>query len=234
MKRAVPIPLPTADIETRFFVRLAEALAAAKEPKKFAEFPAWTQRVMLILKGQLIPQEFEVIITEQMTVFHEGVMAAFLATIRDLARHPEKSERRSVRKAMDHLATTTKEKKIARQMASGALLKAPMIQRHVYKRIFASNPAERRAFIEGLALGCRILELGFQKADKGRTDATEVYFMLWLFWPEIDRMNSVGDVGRSLGLIFAKDPNLARNWDQRFRKIANRLRLSFRDKQSRP
>ena len=64
--------------------RVAEALQVAAEPAKFKKFPAWTQRVMEILKEQFVPREFAAVLAGDASVFAEGIAVAleerFLAT----------------------------------------------------------------------------------------------------------------------------------------------------------
>lgn len=232
MKRAEVKPLPYELAFERMMARLEEAMGVAGGTRRITEFPTWVQRVMMLLKEQLVPPQFTSIITQKLDVFQEGFLTATMGLVRDIAQHPVSSERRFTRRMMSHLAKTQKSERIAAQMASGAILKSRKFEKLVLNRLFARNPAERRAFVEGLALGSRMIELFEQHANRSKTDATEIYMVLWLFWPDVEKLGSVGAVGRSMGLVFASNPNLARTWDERFRKIANRIRLSFASRQN--
>jgi len=100
--------------------------------------------------------------------------------------------------------------------------------------LFAPDFAERRAFAEGLAIGNRLHELLDQQAKRSTTDATGIYVVLWLYWPEIGQLRSIGEVAKVLAPFFAQNKNLAgAHWEERIRKLANRIRLSFRAKQRR-
>ena len=51
---------------------------------------------------------------------------------------------------------------------------------------------------------------------------------------EISELRSVGEAARLLQGLFGSNQNLAgRHWEERFRKLANRIGLSFRAKQKR-
>ena len=92
----------------------------------------------------------------------------------------------------------------------------------------------RRAFAEGLAIGNRLPELVDRQIERSATDATSIYLMLWLYWPEISRLRSIAEVARALEPCFTHNRNLTgAHWDERIRKLANRLGLSFRATQAR-
>ena len=102
------------------------------------------------------------------------------------------------------------------------------------RRLFAPDFAERRAFVEGLAVGNRLPELLDRQAQRSTTDATGIYLLLWFYWPEISRLKSIGEVARVLEPFFSRNKNLTGvHWEERIRKLANRLGLSFRAKQKR-
>jgi len=102
------------------------------------------------------------------------------------------------------------------------------------RRLFAADFTERRAFVEGLAVGNRLPELLDRQAKRNTTDATGIYLLLWFYWPEISQLKSIGEVARVLEPFFAKNKNLTgAHWEERIRKLANRLGLSFRSKQQR-
>ncbi len=124
---------------------------------------------------------------------------------------------------------------VAAQVASGRDQRhdPDEFQKHVMSRLFAADFAERRAFAEGLALGSRLPALLAHQAGRNPTDATGIYLMLWLYWPEISKLRSVGRGSRIvLEPLVAQNKNLAgAHWDERVRKLSNRLGLSFRAKQ---
>ena len=232
MKPAVPAPLPEFTPE-RFADRLAEAVALSKQPEKFAEFPKWTQKVMLILKEQLVPAEFAAMLSADQAVFGEGVCVAWVAHARDIIRRPDSSEGRFARKVAARLATTQSRKAVS-ELGTGELANSVAFQRHVMGRLFSADAAERRAFTEGLAVGNRVRELFDRQAERNTTDATGIYLLLWLYWPEISALGSVGEAAQLLERLFGANKNIAgSHWEERFRKLANRIGLSFRAKQTR-
>jgi hypothetical protein len=126
------------------------------------------------------------------------------------------------------------DREVAAQVGSGTFAVSGEFQAQVMARLFAANFAERRAFIEGLSIGSRLPELLDGQATRGTTDATGIYVVLWLYWPEISKLNSIGEVARALHPFFAANKNVAgAHWDERIRKLANRIGLSFRARQAR-
>lgn len=225
-------PLPEFTPE-RFADRLAEAVELGKHPEKFAAFPRWTQKVMLILKDQLLPAEFASMLSADRAVFGEGVCVAWVAHARDIIRRPDSNEGQFARKVAERLPTT-ESRNVVQQVETGELTASPDFQRHVMSRLFAADAAERRAFTEGLAAGNRVRELFDQQAARNTTDATGIYLLLWLYWPEIAALRSVGEAAEMLERMFGPNKNIAgRHWEERFRKLANRIGLSFRAKQKR-
>ena len=232
MSRPVPAPLPEFSPE-RFADRLAEAVELSKHPEKFAEFPRWTQKVMLILKDQLVPPEFASMLSADRAIFGEGVCVAWVAHARDIIRRPDSNEGQFARKVAERLPTVAS-RSVVQQMETGELAASPDFQRHVLGRLFSGDAAERRAFTEGLAAGNRVRELFDQQAARNTTDATGIYLLLWLYWPEISSLRSVGEAAQVLERLFGANKNVAgRHWEERFRKLANRIGLSFRAKQKR-
>ena len=204
------------------------------EPAKFREFPAWTQRVMRILRDQLVPREFVEILSAGESVFAEGVSVAWVAAGPDLLRTPQADAGQFARELVDRLASAANVQEVVARVESGEFTAAQDFQKHVMARLFAANFAERRAFAEGLAVGNRLHELLDQQTKRSTTDATGIYLMLWLYWPEIGKLRSVGEVARALEPFVAKSRNLAGgHWEERVRKLANRIKLSFRAKQKR-
>jgi hypothetical protein len=232
VERAKPKPLPDFTPD-RLVDRIAEAIQVGMDPAKLDTFPAWTQRVMRILKEQLIPPELDSIVSADKAVFAEGVAIAWAARARD--RHPAQvAPGLFGRKLAERLSLDTKTQEVADQVETGAFVLSPEFQQHVIHRLFAPDFAARRAFAEGLAVGNRLPELLDGQAQRGTTDATAIYLMLWFYWPEISERKSVGEVARALEPFFAGNKNLAGlHWAERFRKLANRLGLSFRATQSR-
>ncbi len=233
MLSPTPAPLPEFTPE-RFADRLAEAVALSKSPEKFQEFPRWTQKVMLILKDQLVPPEFASMLSADRAIFGEGVCVAWVAHARDIIRQPDSNEGKFARKVAERLTTTSARQTVVAQMETGAIAASPDFQRHVLGRLFSADAAERRAFTEGLAAGNRVRELFDQQAARNTTDATSIYLLLWLYWPEISELGSVGEAAHVLERLFGSNSNVAgRHWEERFRKLANRIGLSFRAKQKR-
>ena len=233
MQRSAPAPLPEFSPE-RFADRLAEAVNLSKQPEKFREFPRWTQEVMLILKDQLVPPEFASMLSADRVIFGEGVCVAWVAHARDIIQQTDSSEGQFARKVAERLKTTTKRQIVVAQMETGEIAASPDFQRHVMNRLFSTDAAERRAFTEGLAAGNRVRELFDQQAARNTTDATGIYLLLWLYWPEISALRSVGEAAHVLERLVGSNQNVAgRHWEERFRKLANRIGLSFRAKQKR-
>ena len=235
MNHIAPAPLPGFAPE-RFADRLAEAVELSKRPEKFAEFPRWTQRVMLILKDQLVPPEFVAMLSADRAIFCEGVCVAWMAHARDIIQQPGSREGEFASKVAERLTTSAAApREVYAQVGSGEFAASPEFQYHVMGRLFATDAAERRAFTEGLTAGNRVRELFDQQAVRNTTDATGIYLLLWLYWPEIAALRSVGEAAQLLEGVFGPNKNLAgRHWEERFRKLANRIGLSFRAKQKRP
>jgi hypothetical protein len=228
-----PAPLPELTAE-RLIERVAEAIRIGLEPERLDTFPGWTQRVMRILKEQFVPREFSSILSSDQSVFAEGIAVAWAARARGADDAPVASDGRLARKVAERLHLDAATQEAAAQVESGAIVASDEFQRHVMARLFASNIAERRAFAEGLAMGNRLHELLDGQARRSTTDATGVYLMLWFYWPEISRLRSIGEVARVLEPMFATNKNVVgAQWDERIRKLANRLGLSFRSKPTR-
>lgn len=237
MSREITGALPEFSPE-RFADRLAEAVELGKQPEKIEQYPKWTRRVMLILKEQLVPAEFVAMLAADQAVFCEGVCVAWMAEAREIVQRPESRDGEFARKLLGHLTSTRTggegQKELFARAGSGELAMAPEFQQHVLARLFGGEAAERRAFAEGLATGNRVRELFDRQAAEHATDATGIYLLLWLYWPEIAKMRSVGEVARGLERLFAANANqVGRHWEERFRKLANRIGLSFRAKQAR-
>ncbi len=238
MPRLTSVSLPEFSPE-RFADRLAEAVELGKRPEKFGAFPKWARKVMLILKEQLVPPEFAAMLAADQAVFCEGVCVAWMAQARDIVQRVDSRDGEFARKMLGHLTSTRAgvegQRELYARAGTGELAMAPEFQAHVMARLFAGDAGERRAFAEGLATGNRVRELFDRRAAEHATDATGIYLLLWLYWPEIARMRSVGEAARALERLFAaSNQNLAgRNWEERFRKLANRIGLSFRAKQAR-
>ena len=233
MQPSVPAQLPEFTPE-RFADRLAEAVELSKQPEKFSEFPRWTQKVMLILKDQLVPPEFASMLSADRAIFGEGVCVAWVAHARDIIQRTDSNEGRFARKVSERLKSTTETETVFAQVETGEIAASPEFQRHVMGRLFSGDAAERRAFTEGLAAGNRVRELFDQQAARNTTDATGIYLLLWLYWPEISGLRSVGEAAHLLERLFGPNKNIAgRHWEERFRKLANRIGLSFRAKQTR-
>jgi hypothetical protein len=203
-------------------------LAAA--PRESRQFPAWTLRVMAILRDQFIPREFRSMLAGDRSLFAEGIAVAWMAKAGDLAHGPG----HFARELAERLSADARTREVAVQVESGALTDSPDFQRQVMRRLFAPNLTERRMFVEGLAVGNRLPELLDKQAKRSTTDATGIYLLLWLYWPEISKLRSVRDVSNALEPFFAENRNLTGvHWDERIRKLANRIGLSFRAKQAR-
>lgn len=214
--------------------RVAEAIQIGLKPERLQKFPLWTQRVMRILKEQFVPQEFESILSADHAIFAEGVAVAWAAKARDARPEPATGSRRLARKVAERVSADAAMPEVAAQVASGMIATSDEFQKHVMSRLFAPSFADRRAFAEGLALGSRLPELLAGQASRHTTDATGIYLMLWLYWPEIAKLRSVGEVAHVLEPLLAQNKNLAgTHWDERIRKLSNRLGLSFRAKQNR-
>lgn len=216
----------------RFAERLAEAVRVVNDPASFARLPRWTQRVMLILKDQLVPPEFAAVFTAEQALLGEGVCIAWMAHARDVMA--DSSEGEFARRVAESLIGSPQRREVVDQVRTGGIAQAPGFRDHVMRRLFAESAAERRAFSEGLALGNRVYDLFAHQAEQRTTDATRVYLLLWMYWPEIARLGSVGEAAQLIERLLLANRNVAgRSWEERFRKIANRIGLSYRAKQAR-
>ncbi|HVU32807.1 MAG TPA: hypothetical protein VHE61_05195 [Opitutaceae bacterium] len=217
----------------RFADRLAEAIRLAGDPAGFAALPRWTQRVMLILKDQLIPPEFASIFTAEHALLGEGVCVAWIAHAREAIT--DAAEGPFARRVAEWLTRAPQTSAVVNQLSTGEIAQAPEFRDYVMRRLFAESAAERRAFAEGLALGNRVHDLFARHAGQKSTDATRVYLLLWLYWPEISRLRSIREAARTIEELLGPNRNLAgRHWEERFRKIANRIGLSYRGRPARP
>lgn len=231
MKPALPPALPAFTPE-RFADRLAEAVALSQAPEKFKDYPRWAQKVMLILKEQLVPAEFAAMLTAEQALFGEGVCVAWVAHARDIIQRTDTTEGQFARQVAARLTPNSTARAAVAQVESGEIVSSEHFQKHVMSRLFAADAHARRAFTEGLATGNRVRELFEQQAARNTTDATGIYLLLWLYWPEIAALGSVGEAAHALERLFAPSRNLAgKHWEERFRKLANRIGLSFRAKQ---
>lgn len=232
MSRVQPPPLPEFTPE-RLLDRIAEAVQVGLDPGKLRQFPLWTRRVMAILKHQFVPHEFSPLLTADGSILAEGIAVAWVAKARDLAAGNAHGEH-FADKLAGRLAMDDRTRDVAVKVAAGQLDSSDEFQKHVMSRLFAANFDERRAFVEGLAIGNRLPELLDRQALQNRTDATGIYLVLWFYWPEISKLNSIAEVARVLEPFFSTNKNLAgAHWDERIRKLSNRLGLSFRAKQVR-
>ncbi|MCX6953135.1 MAG: hypothetical protein NTV51_13355 [Verrucomicrobia bacterium] len=233
MARAQPKSLEPLSPD-RVLDRIAEAISVGLEPAKLRAFPPWTQRVMRILKDQFVPREFASILAADQSIFAEGIAVAMAAKARDLKSVTGGGAGQFAGRLATRLALDPKTQDVAQQVETGGLAISDDYQKHVMGRLFAADVGERRAFVEGLAVGNRLPELFDHQAQRSATDASGIYLTLWLYWPEIAKMNSVGEVAHALEPFFATNKNLAgTHWDERVRKLANRIGLSFRAKQTR-
>lgn len=233
MPRILPARLPEFTPD-RLVERIAEALAVAREPKSLGQFPPWTQRVMRILKEQLLPREFEFLLAADQSIFAEGVAVSLAARARDVTQARVTTGSHFARQLAGRLALDDASLDVALQVEDGTFDAPTQLRAQIVNRIFSPDFKERQAFIEGLAVGNRLPELLDQQAQRGMTDATGIYLILWLYWPEIARLESIGAVARALAPFFAENKNLAgAHWDERIRKLANRIGLSFRARQVR-
>ena len=233
MDRPDPKPLPDFTPD-RLLARIAEAIQVAIDPAKIKKFPLWTQRVMRILRDQFGPREYASILSGEGSFFTEGIAVAWAAKARDLAEARGAKGGRFAQELANRLGLDAQAQAVAIQVEAGTLTASPEFQKQVMHRLFAPDFTERRAFVEGLAIGNRLPELLDRQAKSNTTDATTIYLLLWLYWPEIAKLKSVPQVARVLESYYSDNRNLAgAHWDERIRKLANRIGLSFRAKQVR-
>lgn len=228
---AVRLPDFTPD---RLVERIAEAMTVGRDPARLEDFPRWTQAVMRILKEQLVPREFAFLLAADQSTFAEGVAVALAAKARDVRSAGAARGGLFARQLAGRLALDPASQDVAVQVEAGTFDAPEALQAQVMRRLFAPDARERQAFIEGLAIGNRLPELLDGQARRGTTDATGIYLILWFYWPEISRLRSLGEVAHALAPFFAENKNLAgAHWDERIRKLANRIGLSFRATQAR-
>jgi hypothetical protein len=228
MPSAPPTLLPDLSPD-RLVERIAEAMLIARDSRGQSKLPTWTRHVMRILKDQFIPDEFASILAGDGSVFAEGIAVAWSAKARDIAQTRGTGGMAFARELAQRLSLDPHAREVAEQVEAGTYLSSDAFQAHVLKRLFANDPAERRAFVEGLAIGNRLQELLDRQASRSTTDATAIYLLLWFYWPEIARLRSIPDLARALEPFFAENKNLlGSRWEERIRKLANRIGLSYR------
>ena len=233
MPSAPPTLLPDL-LPDRMVERIAEAMLVARDSHGRRKIPVWTRHVMRILKDQFIPGEFASILAGDGSVFAEGIAVAWSAKARDIAQSRGTGGTAFARELAERLSLDPQSREVAEQVEAGTYLSSPAFQAHVVKRLFANDPTERRAFVEGLAIGNRLPELLDRQASRSTTDATAIYLLLWFYWPEIAQLRSIPDLARALEPFFAENKNLlGSRWEERIRKLANRIGLSYRRAQQR-
>jgi hypothetical protein len=217
----------------RLLDRIAEAIQLSTRPAKVRKLPPWTRRVMRILKDQFIPTEFSSVLAGDGSLFAEGVAVAWSAKARDIAEARGNSVTPFARQLAERLSLDANSRNVAEQVEAGTLPASGNFQAHVLKRLFAESHAERRVFVEGLAIGNRLPELLDRQATRSTTDATAIYLLLWLYWPEVVQLPSIPRLAAALEPFFAENKNLVgSHWEERIRKLANRIGLSYRRAQS--
>lgn len=233
MAKVVFTPLPEVTIE-RLLDRIAEALRVGRDPALLRKFPGWTQRVMRILQAQFVPKEYTTMLSADDSVLTEGIAVAWAAKAQDLVQTHQVNGGAVARKLAERAGLDPRAQEVAVQVGSGAVPLTDEFQKHIMNRLFGPNVEERRAFVEGMAIGNRLPELLDRQALSNTTDATGIYLLLWLYWPEISKLKSVGEVARALEPSFSANKNMVGvHWEERVRKLANRIGLSFRAKQKR-
>jgi hypothetical protein len=233
MPRAIATPLPDL-LPDRVLDRIAEAMLVASHARGVRKVPAWTRRVMGILKEQFIPREFSAILAGDGSIFAEGIAVAWSAKAHDLAKARGNGGAQFARELAQRLSLGPHSQAVAEQVEAGTFVVSPEFQAHVLRRLFAADDIERRAFIEGLAIGNRLPELLDRQAKRSTTDATSIYLLLWFYWPEIEKLNSLPELARALEPFFVSNKNLLGSlWEERIRKLANRIGLSYRNAQKR-
>jgi hypothetical protein len=216
----------------RLAERLAEVIRFINEPGAFALLPPWVQRVLLILRDQLVPPEFASIFTAQQALLAEGVCLAWIAHARDAIADPAGGP--FARGVAEWMTRAPETRHVVHQLGTGEIVQSPEFRDHVMRRLFAGTPAERQAFTDGLALGNRVYDLLARHSGQRSTDATRIYVLLWLYWPEISRLGSISEAAEHVRRLLGGNRNLiGQSWDERFRKIANRIGLSYREQQVR-
>jgi hypothetical protein len=226
-------PLPDLSPD-RLLDRIAEAMHVARDSPGVRKLPPWTRRVMRILKEQFIPGEFSAILAGDGSVLAEGIAVAWSSSARDVAQARGNAGMSFARQLAQRLGLDPQSRQVAEQVETGTLVDSVDFQAHVLKRLFATDQTERRAFVEGLAIGNRLPELLDRQASRSTTDATAIYLLLWFYWPEVARLSSIPELARALEPFFAENKNLVGvNWEERIRKLANRIGLSYRSSQRR-
>ena len=187
---------------------------------------------MRILQAQFVPREYASILSADGSVLTEGIAVAWAAKAQELVKTHHTSGGVFAQKLGERLDLDPKAQEVAVQVGSGVFPLTDEFQKHIISRLLGPNAAERRAFAEGLVIGNRLNELLNQQATRNTTDATGIYLLLWFYWPEVSKLKSVGEVAHALEPFFAANKNLVGvHWEERVRKLANRIGLSFRAKQ---
>lgn len=100
----------------------------------------------------------------------------------------------------------------------------------VFGVFIGSDYEQRREFIRGMTVALDA-ERNFREDTLRETSATRIYIEILLYAPEIMKMKNLTDVYQFLQGRFAENPNLLGD-PERFRKLANRIELSFREQVS--
>lgn len=226
MKPEIEFPPFTGE---RFIARIGELVALVEAPSKFSEHPKWLQNILRQLKNQLIPPELSTTFTADGGTFTAGLMAGFLPGIKDFLAADPHAMKYSL-KIADQMVTSSGGPAMVSSVLDGSLVKVDDLRREVADFLFASDATQRRMFIQGLSVGNRLQEI-LQQAVPRETDATQIYFVMWMYWPEVNAAGSIGSVARAFERLYVQQPHvLGVDWQHRFRKLANRIRLSFAKK----
>jgi hypothetical protein len=228
MKAPAHPSLPAIDAN-RLFARIGEIQSSLTDPQKFEIFPFWLRNVFMTLREQFVPEEFSALFIRDFSPYAAGFMTGILPSFRELHAASDMGMRMAMSEFTQSKAGNGQERKLGMDIITGDIVCNRNFQKTVLHSLLGGTAAERRGFAEGLVLGCTVFEKIEAQIAKKQTDATPIYFVMWLYWPEISTMRSVGEAGRALGDLFQWNRNfLGDDWTSRFRKIANRVKLSYR------
>ena len=210
--------------------RVAGILFVAHEaPETLVQFPDWA-RYCLAQIAEASAQNAQQAVSKLESPFALGFTFGSLGTIGSLVRKPEEKWGAAVPEALDILFGTYISTIKELTGAEAPPLNWVEFAQLAFSAFMGYTHPERLEYHEGLRVALEV-ERNFRSGDLRITTATPIYFELLLFLPEIQKMRSLGEVFRFLELRFNDTPQELGDFE-RFRKLANRIQLSFRDQNS--
>jgi hypothetical protein len=222
----IPTPKGVPTYTELFACRISEAVAYAFGELEKDQIPQWVLNVSKKLWIDLMPRGTELPKDDEKVHFAWGLLLG--SSPRTSLNIP------NAEKALDEVFSRTRPGSIApeelteaKQKLSGGTTPTELYSEshraQILADFLASEPCERLAFANGLALGAKALEeveAGIF-TRKGGSPRRIVWLLLWLNWPNINDEVSVARVYEILGLMFqfAGKSDLLGD-SERFKKLA--------------